>query len=243
MSAEPAALLAWDSAFFGRRIGRVTAALRDAAGIAALERWADATTVDCLYLLVPCDALETVRLAEEAGFLLMDVRVTLGGELVTTPSTGAIRPARPTDIPALRAVAKASHQATRFYADPGFSKDRCDELYATWIEKLCADSATAVFVAESDGHPAGYVTTSLQGAAGHERGSIGLFAVAAAARGRGVGSALLGAAGAWFAARGAHAVEVVTQGRSIGAQRLYQRHGLQTAALELWYHRWRQRAS
>jgi hypothetical protein len=33
-------------------------------------------------------------------------------------------------------------------------------------------------------------------------------------------------------------VKTVTQGRNIPAQRTYQRCGFQTAAVQLWYHRW-----
>jgi dTDP-4-amino-4,6-dideoxy-D-galactose acyltransferase len=82
----------------------------------------------------------------------------------------------------------------------------------------------------------GYITAAVTSGGG---GQIGLFAVADAARGQGVGGRLIAAALAWLAARGADPVTVVTQGRNIRAQRIYQRFGLLSHDLELWFHRWR----
>ena len=81
----------------------------------------------------------------------------------------------------------------------------------------------------------GYITASL--APGGE-GRIGLFAVAGAAQGQGIGGRLVTAAFAWLAGRGAATVSVVTQGRNVRAQRIYQQFGMRTSSLELWYHRW-----
>jgi ribosomal protein S18 acetylase RimI-like enzyme len=166
-----------------------------------------------------------------------------------------VRPAAAADLPELRRIARVSHQDSRFYYDPHFDRGRCDELYAIWIEKSCGDPAGVVLVAEVElasrsaaaapagraaavpaGRVAGYVTAaSTPGGAGQ----IGLFAVAAAAQGRGVGGQLITAALAWLAGRGADPVTVVTQGRNVRAQRIYQRFGMLTRSLEIWYHRWR----
>ena len=142
------------------------------------------------------------------------------------------------DLPRLRRIAAASHRDSRFYHDRHFDRRRCDALYAGWIETSCADPAGVVLVAAAAGPagpPAGYVTGTI-GADGE--GRIGLFAVAADARGRGVGSALIAAVLDWFAGRGADPVSVVTQGRNVRAQRLYQRFGMRIRSVELWFHRW-----
>jgi dTDP-4-amino-4,6-dideoxy-D-galactose acyltransferase len=256
--------------------------------LARIETWAAREQVEGLYLLADSADLETAPLAEAAGFRLVDVRVTL--ERRATPPArerggqeadgGArVRPAVPADVPELRRIAAASHRDSRFYHDPHFDRGRCDELYATWIEKSCADPAGAVLVAElaaigTAGDPAptaapgpgtvaapgpaaaaapgppsaaavpnppcGYVTLTL--APGGE-GRIGLFAVAEAAQGRGVGGLLIGAALDWFVAHGAGTVSVVTQGRNVRAQRIYQKFGMLTRSLELWYHRWWRRGA
>ena len=149
-----------------------------------------------------------------------------------------MRPATAADLPRLCRIAAASHRDSRFYHDPHFDRRRCDALYAGWIETSCADPAGVVLVAaaaDPAGPPAGYVT----GTIGEDgAGRIGLFAVAANARGRGVGGALIAAVLDWFAGRSADPVSVVTQGRNVRAQRLYQRFGMRTRSVELWFHRW-----
>jgi dTDP-4-amino-4,6-dideoxy-D-galactose acyltransferase len=233
---------------------------RDA--LAAIERWAAREGIECLYFLADARDPRTARLAEESGFRLVDVRVTLerrAGFGVRAPAAAGVRvrPAAAADLPQLRRIAAASHHDSRFYHDPHFDRGRCDELYATWIEKSCADPSGIVLVAEAEAAaagaqqaaagraqeaaaggaapPAGYVTATL--APGGE-GRIGLFAVGAEAQGQGVGGELIAAAFAWFAGRGAGPVSVVTQGRNVRAQRIYQKAGMLTRSVELWFHRW-----
>jgi dTDP-4-amino-4,6-dideoxy-D-galactose acyltransferase len=262
--AAPCELLPWDTEFFGRRIGRVRGGRLSRESLARIERWVARERVECLYLLAdPTDA-ETAPLAEAAGFRLVDVRVTLerrvpAGERRERSQPAAdpkvrVRPAAPADLHELRRIAAASHHDSRFYYDPHFDRERCDELYATWIEKSLGDPDGAVLVAElaagaAAGNenagaaagggpsvpPCGYITVAI-GPDGE--GRIGLFAVAPAAQGRGAGGLLIGAALDWFAGRGADTVSVVTQGRNVRAQRIYQKFGMLTRSLELWYHRW-----
>lgn len=231
-------ILPWDSEFFGIRIARVTSdRLTGGVGDAVIE-WADSHGVSCLYFLAdPADAL-TMRVAPEYGFDLVDVRVTLDAatnELPEVAATRKVRAAKPGDIAALEAIARASHHDSRFYADGRFNRDRCDALYATWIANSCRGGADLVLVADVKRQPAGYIT-------GHIRddrsASIGLAAVAAPAQGRGLGRALVTSALAAFRERGARRVSVVTQGRNQGALRLYQQCGFELARLQLWYHRW-----
>jgi dTDP-4-amino-4,6-dideoxy-D-galactose acyltransferase len=177
--------------------------------------------------------------------------VTLEGPLTPGPSPipslppgeggkAKIRSSCISDIPALRRIAAASHHDSRFYADPHFDRERCGELYATWIEKSCrGEAADVVLVAEADGAAAGYISCRLTGREG--LAEIGLLAVGAAAQGRGLGGALVGAALRRLAERGASRVRVVTQGRNTRAQRLYQAHGLLTQSIGLWFHRWADR--
>jgi ribosomal protein S18 acetylase RimI-like enzyme len=253
-------------------------------------------SIECLYFLADPGDPETAPLAEESGFRLVDLRVTLdrrlggsgpesaagragtapgrnaataamavaagavssaGPPAAAAPARGAagaaagepetaagppvpVRPATVADLPRLRRIAAASHRDSRFHHDPRFDRRRCDALYAGWIETSCADPAGVVLVAaaaaaDPAGPPAGYVTGTI---GEHGEGRIGLFAVAAEARGRGVGGALVAAALDWFAGRGADPVSVVTQGRNVRAQRLYQRFGMRTRSVELWFHRW-----
>jgi dTDP-4-amino-4,6-dideoxy-D-galactose acyltransferase len=236
----PAALLPWDSDFFAQRIARVAANRLDPRGVARLKQWALAESVDCLYFLAASDDPETTQLATAAGFFFVGVRLTLA--LTPAPSAAkasnpAIRLAEPADRSVLQRIARASHHDTRFYADASFDRERCNDLYGRWIDNSLG--SVHVIVSETaTGEPCGYVTCELQREKEHSIGRIGLIAVDGAARGQGLGHALVAAAMEWFVAQEVDAVEVVTPGSNVIAQRLYQEHGFRTAAVELWFHCW-----
>ena len=228
--------LPWDSEFFGRRIARLMPPTVEAESLQSALAWCQNENVECLYWLTDSGAA-TVRLAEANGFYLTDVRLTLecrlpAAGLAQSPLTP--RPAHLNDVPALRAIAQASHHDSRFYADENFPLEMCNAFYATWIDRSVHGFDEAVFVVEINQQVAGYVTCSLDGSDGR----IGLLAIAAAAQGQGAGMMLVGHAVAWLAAQGARRVAVVTQARNCAAQRLYQRCGFLTSEVRLWYHQW-----
>lgn len=231
--------LEWDSEFFGRRIGTVASGGLVPENITAIEDWSRANRIDCLYFLANAEDQPGVRLAEDLGFRLVDIRLMLENEMSRielSRSSENVRRAQPSDIPVLKRIAGLSHHNTRFYCDSHFPVERCNQMYETWIEKSCNGIlADSVLVAESDGKAAGYISCKLNQ---DGTGEIGLAAVAANTRGKGLGGQLVRSSLQWFAAARAHKVMVVTQGRNIQAQRLYQGNGFFTRNMHLSYHRW-----
>ena len=233
--------LEWDSHFWGRRIARLTLPRLTPEAATAVLAWCRTKQIACLYFLADADDSETTQLATEHGFQLVDVRLTLehDGPAEFASSARSVeegsRPFATADLPALRGLAGRAHRDSRFFFDPHFSPARSQQLFETWIENSCNDHREQVFVVEVEGQPAGYVACQIVNA---QTGQIGLLGVDAVAQGRGVGTRLITSALRWFAARGATRVIVVTQGRNVRAQRLYQKGGFVTAALQLWYHRW-----
>ncbi|MCK6444803.1 MAG: GNAT family N-acetyltransferase [Planctomycetes bacterium] len=245
---EPCERLDWDSDFFGREIARASPHGWSAADWTRALAWCDARRIECLYLLVPSDDSAARRFAEDHGARLVDMRVTFELRALAEHGFGSapsVRIAEPRDLDELRRLAAESHRDSRFFADPEFSRAACERLYATWIENSVAGWAQRVFTADVDGRVAGYVTCHLakdaEGRANESGalGTIGLVAVAARARGMGLGTRLVEHALAWFEQQRCDRVRVVTQGANVAAQRLYQSLGFRTAAVELWYHRWR----
>lgn len=233
--------LDWDTQFFGVRIASLSALDAGPLDSAALERalvWCRAERIDCLYLRSDADDVTTLRAAGEHGFRFVDVRVTFDCELAKLPTPSAhegIRSARAEDVPALRAIAAYNHTNTRFYADGRFPRERCDELYATWIEKSVNGWAERVLVPDEGGGALGYLSIHLRP---ENTAEIGLVGLAKEAQGRGLGKQLVESAIAWMRAKGCARATVVTQGRNLAAQRLYQAAGFRTCAMELWHHRW-----
>jgi ribosomal protein S18 acetylase RimI-like enzyme len=209
----------------------------DEARVAAIDAWADAHDVECLYFLAAGDDPASAHAAEAAGFRQMDVRVELACSARPDSLADGVREAREDDVETLRGIASSSHGATRFYADPNFPDERCDVFYDTWIRRSLEGLADGVLVGEVGGKAAGYVSCHLDGATG----SIGLIAVDASARGHGLGVDLARGAIAWCASRGVDRMTVVTQGRNLAALRTFQRAGFLASSLDLWFHKWYRR--
>jgi dTDP-4-amino-4,6-dideoxy-D-galactose acyltransferase len=233
--------LEWDSDFFGVRIARIIENRLSEEPLEEILMWCKSNAIDCLYFLANTDDARTISLAEEQGFHLVDIRVTLERQIndfperEDGPDQSVVRLCIPSDVQPLRAIARSSHLNSRFYYDPFFPTSLCDALYETWIEKSCSGYADAVMIAELDGEPVGYVSCHLldQG-----RGQIGLFGIRADLQERGLGRKLIDESLRWFCRQERREVIVVTQGRSINAQRLYQKCSFLTRSVQLWYHRW-----
>jgi len=232
--------LPWDSAFFGVSIARALRSHLDESSCGAMLEWCVTRRIECLYFLCPLADSVTQRLLNDHGFQSVGVRVTLvrppGSDIAG--DSARFRTATVEDIPRLRAIALTSHRDTRFHADGHFDPGRCDELYATWIEKSVQGYATHVIVAERDGAAVGYVTLHVDEKAPAVREArIGLFAVDEQWRGRGIGRDLLRHAGQMLLKEGVGDTSVVTPG-STGALTLYKSAGFRTTDESLWYHRW-----
>jgi ribosomal protein S18 acetylase RimI-like enzyme len=231
----PCELLAWDTDFWGVPIARVLQPTMGSDERARIDDWAREHGVACLYFLARGDDPSTIRVAEDGGFRLVDVRVELVRRAKGMKGP-PLRLAEPQDVEALRSIARVAHTDSRFYADPNFTDERCGDLYALWIERACAGWADAVLVAHEDGLPVGYMSCRLTGPGG--RGSLDLLGVDESVRGRGIGASLVTASVAWLRGRGLRDVGLFTQGRNVGSQRLFQRLGFRTTSLGLWFHKW-----
>lgn len=231
--------LEWDSDFFGFPIARLQSPHLNPDIISQCEDWCRERNIRCLYYLANADDRESVILAEDHHFRLVDIRLTFQRNFseqdIFDPGTIPIRSATRPDIESLKAIAKDSYTDTRFYCDANFPRHLCGLLYETWIEKSVLGDAQLVVVSETDLQVSGYVTCHLNT---DLVGQIGLVGVTSNARGCGVAGALLQAGLDWYTRQGVKTVKVITQGRNIAAQRLYQRFGFLSQCVQLWYHRW-----
>ena len=238
---EPCRFLEWDTRFFGFRIATVMRPRLDEASMEEVLAWCVEHEIECLYLLSDASDATTLRLAHERGFRFVDVRVTYRMAIDSSRpepaglAASACRLAEPKDVPEMRKVAARSHTLSRFWADEGFPRDRCAELYALWFERSCQGYADAVWIAESDGRAVGYLTCHLRP---EGLGEIGLVGIDAESKGRGLGRALLERGIAWFRGAGCKEIGVVTQSSNVAAQRLYQSVGFRTFAVQYWHHLW-----
>jgi dTDP-4-amino-4,6-dideoxy-D-galactose acyltransferase len=238
--------LSWDSAHFGFPVARLEKVSESGVAIELLQQARRQNVVLVYWQLdseqenVPADLL-----AEFAG-RLVDWKVTYHSAFIGPAGTGDVplpqgvrirEYAEPTACSQLHALAITAGEYSRFRRDPAFPRDKFISMYTTWIDRSVErQAADTVLVAQSEatGEMMGMVTIAVQAGTG----VIGLLAVAAAARGQRIGSALIAAAHAWLVKREVHQCRVVTQRDNVPACRLYERCGYQCQEVVPVYHFW-----
>lgn len=216
--------LAWDTDFFGIRIGR--AVLPGEPVRVALEA-ARVEGIECLYVVAPADRLDLVNDATAHGARLVDLRMELDAETEAWPAPRVeTRLATEADRGLVRALARELSAASRFRADDRFPAERIEAMYEVWAD-ACLDSG-AVAVA-----PDGTAFVAARADGGETR--LELVYVGPDSSGRGLGGALATAVLRELGARRAH---VVTQAANVPALRLYQRLGFRTRSVAATMHVW-----
>lgn len=227
--------LQWDSELMGFRVGRLEAGLVDPADLPGCLDGIPGSGFRLVYAPVAWDDLARRQVLESRGARLVDRKTTflkadLGPEAAWPVGIAASAATDPS--PGLIALALASGHLSRFRVDPGIPEGVFEQLYGTWIRRsLDHDLADAVLVAAGE---AGLVTLRLEG----DQAVIGLIAVAADQRGKGLGRSLIQASFAWGRDRGASSLRVVTQGLNRGACALYLASGCRVVQEDAYYHVW-----
>jgi dTDP-4-amino-4,6-dideoxy-D-galactose acyltransferase len=240
-AAEPCELLPWDSQWFGFTVAKVRGDLLTSERAKEIDDWCELRKVRCLYFLAQSNDKQTKRSAEEAGYQLVDIRMTFERETDTPTEgrqSGSIRHARQDDLMALKRVARTEFHDTRFYFDPNIPVDRADALYERWVERAIENAPTEQVLVSTDDQDqvTGFITIKNDHVT--KESYIGLLAIKSTVRGQGLGRKLVQAGLEEMAHSGANVVTVVTQARNIAAQRLYQRMGFLTKSVQLYYHKW-----
>jgi len=244
----PFDVLDWDSARFGFRVARVRRldSPADLPGVAELMRRHQITLA---YYTVPTTQPRIPRaLLTKLGGRLVDTRVTYGARLAapalggTTVTAAAVDDGyrvseyRATTVgPTLIRLAREAGTFSRFRVDPLIATGVFEAIYDAWIRRsVRREIADDVLVAKRGRQILGLVTVKAHA----DRGEIGLLSVDRAARGRGIGTALVSAAHATMARRGCTHSRVATQRLNRGACALYESSGYAAERLERVYHLW-----
>ena len=160
---------------------------------------------------------------------------------MTSPLTSdlRIRAAIEADVPALGRLGASllrlhySFDQERFIAP----RDNVEEGYGWFLGGQLRDDEAVVLVADRAGSVVGYVYAGLEPQSWKElrdaAGFIHDIVVDDAARGAGVGRALIEAASAWLKAHGAPRVILWTAERNHAAQRLFEKAGFRRTMIEM----------
>ena len=238
----PAAFLEWDTAHFGYRIARANIHQLDADSYHLLEKWCREQSIDCLYFLASAADQGTIFELQRQRFDFLDIRMTFEKKLRRPQPKPAdenflFREAHEKDGPQLLEISRGKFNFTRFYADRCFDDGLAARMYQIWLNKsLTMGFADRVLAAEFENQVVGYAACHLNRPPGE--GNIGLLLIGESVQGRGLGGKMFQYAAHWFYMRGMQKVNIIVQGKQIPVQRMYQRRGLVTRSVELWYHKW-----
>ena len=238
--------LPMESECFGKSMGRVDAIIwRPDDAVALGQRVVTVACdsgVDHLSVRVPAAAAALIRALARVGFQYIESMVTLRRDLIRerrgappmlAGSKVEIGPILPGEIDALAEHTKSLYGDSRFFTDPGLETHAAQEFYARWFRNDCFGRAEAVLVARLDAAPVGYVACLLDRACGYA--VIDLVGVLPAARGSGVGEALMHAAIDRLA-DAAPVCFVGTQAGNAAAQHVYQKTGFVLADVDVTMH-------
>lgn len=228
-------VLEWDTNFFGFGVCKLQS--ESPSGVAAAIDEARRRGMKLAYWFVdPADSA-AADLAQEVNARLVDRKVTYLLDLVgTTPRAPDARIVKAVDpTPQLRFLAMQSGQYSRYKVDPGFAPTVFERMYNIWLERsISGVIAKDVIVFEDEGKELGFVTIGIK----NGRANIGLIAVDADSRSKGVGAQLMNAALAKSKEWGVDQIDVVTQKDNAGACRFYERSGFTQEKIEHIYHIW-----
>jgi ribosomal protein S18 acetylase RimI-like enzyme len=217
--------LVWDTAFFGRKIGRIvppasTAEIRQMLDLTREEKF------EYLTCRLPASGIPAVQMLEREGFYLTDFGLVFGRDLegLAQPRQAA-RAGTAEDAAAVGKMAEGQFRAGRFYHDPFFTAGEAESMYRAWAENLLKEDADKVFVIDGSG----FVACRMSGS----EGEIPLIGVSAGQREKGAGTALMLSALGWFKENNAGSVKVRTQAGNLPAIQFYERLGFRVSSADI----------
>ncbi len=206
--------LAWDSAFFKRKIGVLTKVPSDEV-LRKLIRKARKNEYLYLTCRLKLSGVSEIQILEKNGFYLTDIGVVWEGQPDADfrPAI-SVTEASIKDAAMLKKISRGLFKDSRFYNDPFFSYDEAERLYQAWIDSSFNDREIKIFhVAKK-----GYITCKKLS---RGRGDIPLIGVTAGDQGKGIGSSLVYKAFEWFRMAGIKTVTVRTQANNVTAMNFY----------------------
>lgn len=234
--------LEWDTDFFGYRIAKVKGHYLTGENARQVDEWSRENKIDCLYYLAAYEP-DNVRVAEDYHYHLQDTRITLTMPLPhkkianRTPDSYKLDRATLEDLPSLLSMIDGLFVHTRFFNDPHFTFEQCNQLYRLWLKQSIEENySDRVFVFRKDMLAQGFLICNLRET--EKIGNMTLLGVAKSGRGNDLGTSLVSAGLDYFVQENIHMTDIVTQGRNIVTQRIFQKFGYRTSEISLWYHKW-----
>lgn len=229
--------LAWDSQFFGKKIGKLALFeennlfLQDSLAKAYAEKY------ELIYVFTEKNRKISDEILQKFHGKLVDRKVIYTakiGQLHTKNNKPIEEFLQEKASQELYDLAYISGNYSRFKADKGFGIENFKHLYREWIDKSVShEIAKKVFV-YSDKKIGGMVTLSIKG----NTATIGLIAVDETLQGHGIGVSLIDACVEYCKSEKIQTLDVSTQMDNAQACRFYEKYGFEIKEVINIYHFW-----
>jgi len=231
-------ILDWDSNFFEMRVAKVLNSRNKLSDLKSILEELEKEKIDLAYFTSKSpisDASKIISGNFEIKFV--DERATflkkIGNKREYDLNISEYKEEEVT--PELLKLAIESGVYSRFKIDEKIPNSRFEELYRLWmINSVSKKISDAVLVYKDAEKIIGFVTIGKK----NERGNIGIIAVDAAGRGKGIGKSLVKAAEYYCSNVGLNELQVVTQKINIPACSLYKKCGFDLESTVCFYHIW-----
>ena len=229
----------WDSDFFGFKVGRIVTPTIKISELEVLLSKFKLVGFRLVYLIISPSPDNNYMLAPD--YLPIDIKITYKFVYKKNSTQrqhtkyGIEEYLSPDPAPELMDLALAAGAYSRFKLDPNFAPGKYESLYSTWLKKsLDKRMASHTFVFRDNTKIAGFITLKISG----ESGTIGLIAVDARYRGKGIGRALINSTIEFLGEKGIPVCFVATQLANSEACKLYESCGFVANLSETYYHIW-----
>ncbi len=232
-------MLDWDSNFFKMRVARVLKSAKQFLDLIPIFKELESEKIDLAYF----SSKEEISGSEKIIFQdfemnLVDEKATFLKKLEKQSKNHPNISAYTENIiePTLFDLAIESGIHSRFKVDERIPNSKFEEMYRLWmINSVNKKISDVVLVYKEADKIIGFVTVGKK----ENRGNIGIIAVDATGRGKGIGKSLVNAAENYCIEIGLKYLQVVTQGKNIPACKLYEKCGFDLESILYFYHIWK----
>ncbi len=232
-------ILDWDSDFFKLRIAKVLDSAKEVSDFLPIFRKLEKEKIDLAYFASDQKVMNADKLIfERFEMFLVDEKVTFLKNIVNDSEAHPnICEYKENEVaPELLNLAIESGIYSRFKIDQNIPNAKFEEMYRLWvINSVRKKISDVVLVYKKANKIIGFVTVGRK----EDMGKIGIIAVDAAGRGKGVGKALIKSAENYCFQVGIKYLKIVTQGKNIPACKFYKKCGYTLKSTLYFYHIWK----
>lgn len=229
--------LAWDSQFFGKKIGRLDIVEENEGFLKENLSKAFVENYDLIYLFAEQNIEISDKILQEFHGKLVDKKVTFTAEidhLSPNQNTNVKEFLDKKATTELYELAYLSGSHSRFKLDEKLGIENFKRLYREWIDKSVSHEIARKIFVYGDEKIGGMITLGVK----DSTATIGLVAVYETLQGHGVGRALIDACVDFCKNEKIKTLDVPTQIDNLQACRFYEKYGFEVKGIKNIYHFW-----